>query len=120
MCGGRDFFRNLRRSRCIGGLGGSIASEPPEALGLSARCDVDVYPTELRPLVVGIENTDTVGERGNGSTGEGSDKGSAGTGGGGDCLNLSCGRMRAVTVLSSSLSVNPRSASSSDESGYAS
>lgn len=66
-----------------------MASEPPEALGLSARCEVDVYPTELRPLVVGIENTDTVGERGKGSTGERNEWGSTGTGGGGDCLNMS-------------------------------
>jgi len=87
MYGGRDFFRSLRRSRCIGGLGGSMPSE--DTLGLSARCEVDVYLTESRPLVVGIENTETVGERGNGSTGERNDWGSEGTGGGGDCFNLS-------------------------------
>ena len=59
-----------------------------KTLGLSARCEVDVYLTESRPLVVGIEKTETVGERGNGSTGERNDWGSEGTGGG-DCLSIS-------------------------------
>jgi hypothetical protein len=40
-----------------------------------SECEVDVYPAELHPLVVGIENTDTIKERGNGSTGDRSDMG---------------------------------------------
>jgi len=44
-----------------------------KTLGLSARCEVDVYLTESRPLVVGIENTDKSAEtvpRERGMTGE--------------------------------------------------
>lgn len=114
--GGRDFFLSLRRSRCIGGLGGSIDNEGPDALGLSARWDVDIYPTEFRPLVVGIEKTETLGDRGNGSTVLCNPCGSAGTGGGGDDLRYKRERLLVVTVLSSSLSPKPNSPSSSDES----
>lgn len=68
--GGRDFLRRRRRSRWEGGEGGTIASD--EAAPERTRCDVELkYPIEFRPDVVGIENTETVGERGNGSMGEG-------------------------------------------------
>lgn len=70
ICGGRDFLRRRRRSRWVGGEGGTIASD--EAAPERTRCDVELkYPIEFRPEVVGIENTDTVGEPGNGSIGEG-------------------------------------------------
>ena len=80
--GGRDFLRRRRRSRWVGGEGGSMASDA--AAPERTRCDVELkYPMEFRPDVVGIEKTDTVGERGKGSIGEGERAwGRAGTGGG--------------------------------------
>lgn len=114
--GGRDFFLSLRRSRCIGGLGGSIANDGPDTVGLSARWEVDIYPTEFRPLVVGIEKTEILGDRGNGSTVLCSPCGRAGTGGGGGDWRRTKERLRVVTVLSSSLSPKPNSPSSSEES----
>ena len=63
ICGGRDFLRRRRRSRWAGGEGGSIASD--EAAPERTRCDVELKcPIEFRPDVVGIEKTDTLGERG--------------------------------------------------------
>lgn len=77
---------------------------------------MDMCPRELRPLVVGIENTETVGDPGNGPTVLSSPCGSAGTGGGGDWRSIISERLRVVTVLSSSLSPEPNSPSSSEES----
>lgn len=127
MLGGRDFLRRRRRSRWVGGEGGSMPSD--EAAPERTRCDVELKcPTEFRPDVVGIEKTETVGERGRGSIGEGEKGwGRAGTGGGKGWFELVCkwefeepgrsmGAVResAVTVLSSSLSSeNPKSTSSS-------
>ena len=87
LCGGRDFFRRRLRSRWIGGLGGSSARRaataaelPPDTVGRRGRwaCDEYEYPAlDSRPVVddTGTENTDAVGERGNG-------EGRGGTGGG--------------------------------------
>ena len=133
MCGGRDFLRSRRRSRW-GGEGGSIArDEAPER----TRWDVELKcPIEFRPDVVGIEKTETAGERGKGSIGEGEKAGGRAGTGGGEWIELVCewefeepprsmGAVfeRAVTVLSSSLSSEnpkPASSSSSEVSAYAS
>jgi hypothetical protein len=84
ICGGRDFFRNRRRSLWMGGLGGSSASveEALDNVRLSAKF---VAEEELRP--VWVENKDSDGERGKGSVPLGAlprkNAGKAGTGGGG-------------------------------------
>lgn len=90
------------------------------------------WPIEVRPDVVGIEKTDTVGERGKGLIGdEESARGRGGTGRRGEFVfdgglaelgrSMGAVRERAVSVLSSSFSSeNPKSSSSSEESVYTS
>lgn len=88
---------------------------PPEKADLRPIVELKEYPADdsgrFVPIVVGMENIDVVGERGNWACSRRS-IGICGTGGGGVALGAATRRDCAVTVRSSSLSP-PKS--SSDE-----